>query len=195
MPAELINLIIGLATLCVLSAAAIAALIQLRHIRTSNESQTFSSAFALWFSADVQRGVRFIQHELAVKMEDPAFRRELDNAGAVDHEHHPELNVIDYFDNVGNYIVLGNVREALILHPAAQLISNLWETLSPTIAIMRRKRGKQLYASFEYLAWRSQLWNQRYPDGYTPPGFARLPNPDVWRQADETAAAGNPVRR
>jgi hypothetical protein len=175
-----VNLVIALATLGVLSAAAIAALVQLRHIRESNESNTFSTAFSLWYSPAVQRGLRFIQHDLSAKMEDPAFRRELDTEGAVDHENHPELNVIDYFDNIGIYVVLGNVREAMILHPAAQLITTLWETLSPTIAIMRRKRGKQLYVSFEYLAWRALLWNQHYPDGYTPAGFARLANPDVW---------------
>ena len=194
MSVELTDLIIAFATLCVLSAAAIAALVQLRHIRASNESNTFSTAFALWYSPGVQHGLRFIQHDLSTKMGDPAFRRELDTQGAVDHEHHPELNVLDFFDNVGIYIVLGNVREALILHPAAQLITTLWHTLSPTIAIMRRKRGKQLYASFEYLAWRSQLWNERYPDGYLPAGFARLANPDVWQQADAATAATNPPR-
>jgi hypothetical protein len=183
-----VNLFIALATLLVLSAAAIAALVQLRHIRSSNESNTFSTALELWFTPSVQRGLGFIQHDLAAKMDDPAFRGELDAQGGVDHERHPELNVLDYFDNLGIYVVLGTVREGLILQAAAQLIATLWETLSPTIAIMRRKRGKQLYASFEYLAWRARLWNKRYPDGYTPSGFTRLPNPDVWRTADETAA-------
>jgi hypothetical protein len=60
--------------------------------------------------------------------------------------------------------------------------------ISPTVAIMRRKRGQQLYVSFEYLAHRARLWSQRYPNGYTPKGFERLPNPDIWRNADEARA-------
>ncbi|MBV8459568.1 MAG: hypothetical protein JOZ50_02825 [Candidatus Eremiobacteraeota bacterium] len=184
MSSEQVNLAISVLTLVVLLAAAVAAVVQLRHIRASSESATFSTAFALWYSPEVQRGIRFIQHEFATKMEDPLFRQELDTASAVDHEDHPELNVLDFFDNVGNYVVFGNVREALILHPAGQLIVNVWESLSPAIAIMRRKRGRQLYISFEYLAARARTWMERYPDGYAPKGFVRLPNPDVWQQAD-----------
>jgi len=181
-------LVVSLATLAVLLAAALAAIVQLRNIRATNESATFSAAFALWYSPAVQEGVRFIQHELASKMEQPEFRRELESAGAVDHTRHPELNVIDYFDNIAIYVVLGDVREEMILVPAAQLIENVWATLSPTIAIMRRRRGEQLYSSFEYLAWRAQLWNRRYPNGYVPNGFVRLPNPDVWAEADKGQA-------
>ncbi|MBV8340600.1 MAG: hypothetical protein JO343_11700 [Candidatus Eremiobacteraeota bacterium] len=184
MAPEQVNLTISALTLVVLLAAAVAAIIQLRHLRASSESATFSTAFSLWYSPEVQRGLRFIQHEFATKMEDPVFRRELDTAGAADHLAHPELNVLDYFDNVGIYVVLGTVREAFILHPAGQLIANLWETLSPVIAIVRRKRGKQMYISFEYLAARARKWIERYPDGYAPRGFVRLPNPDIWRQAD-----------
>ena len=189
MSSEQLNLVISAATLAVLLAAALAAIIQLRHIRASNESATFSTAFALWYSPDVQRGLRFIQHELSAKMKDPVFRAELDTPGAVDHEHHPEVNVIDFFDNVAVFVVLGVMREDLILHAGSQLISQLWQTLSPTIAIMRRKRGKQLYVSFEYLAARAHAWMQRYPDGYTPRAFVRLPISDVWLQADAATDA------
>lgn len=184
MSSEQLNLAISALTFIVLLTAAVAAIVQLRHIRASSESATFSTAFGLWYSADVQRGIRFIQHEFAAKMQDPIFRQQLDSAGAVDHDDHPELNVLDYFDNIGIYVVLGYVREALILLPAGQLIVNVWETLSPAIAIMRRKRGRQLYASFEYLAARARTWMERYPDGYTPKGFVRPPNPDVWQKAD-----------
>jgi len=191
MSPDQLNLMISAATLAVLLAAAVAAIVQLRHIRASNESATFSSVFRLWYSPDVQRGLGFVQHDLEAKMKDPAFRAELDTAGAVDHERHPELNVIDYFDNISLYVVLGNVREAMILLPAAQLVEQLWETLSPTIAIMRRRRGRQLYASFEYVVARARVWNARYPDGYTPKGFARLPNPDVWQDADVAGHSGS----
>jgi hypothetical protein len=153
----------------------------LRHIRASNELTAFSEAMELWYSPEVQGGFRFIQHDLADRMKDPAFRDELDTAGVVDHTIHPELNPIDYFDNIGVMVSLGLLREEIILHPAAQLVQNLWETLSPTIAIMRRKRGRQLYVSFEYLAARARQWQERYPDGFQAKGWERLPNPDVWR--------------
>lgn len=179
------NVVTSIATLVVLLTAAIAALVQLRHLRASNELSSFSEAFELWYSAPVQDGLKFIQQGLAAKMEDPSFRRELDTPGPVDHSRHPELNVADFFDNMAIYHILGNMREDMIMQAAAQLMDNLWHSLSPTIAIMRRQRGPQMYASFEYLVHRGRQWSARYPEGFMPKGFQRLPNPDVWLGADK----------
>jgi hypothetical protein len=185
------NVVTSIATLVVLLTAAIAALVQLRHIRASNELSSFYEAFELWYSASVQDGLKFIQHELATKMEDPSFRRELDTPGPVDHSRHPELNVSDFFDNIAIYHMYGNMRESMIMQANAQLLDNLWRTLSPTIAIMRRQRGPQMYASLEYLVCRARLWNARYPDGFLPKGFQRLANPDVWLSADKSSLAAS----
>jgi hypothetical protein len=189
MTVEQTNIVISAATLVVLLTAAIAALVQLRHIRASNDLSTFSEAFELWYSPSVQQGLTFIQRELTTKMEDPAFRRGLETSGPVDRVEHPEVNVLDFFDNTAIYLVMGNMREDMIMQAAGQAVCSLWQTLSPSIAIMRRQRGPQLYASFEYLVWRAQLWQKRYPNGYTPKGFARLPNPDTWLSADKTPPA------
>lgn len=180
MTAEQLNLLVALGTFVVLSTAAVAALVQLRHIRANNEAAAFAEAFDLWYHERIQNGLRFIQQELPEKMQDPAFRDSLDTAGPVDHTLHPELSVLDYFDNIALYVVLGIVRESLILIPASQLVRSLWKTLSPTIAIIRRQRGPSLYAQFEYLVSRAEAWDAQYPDGYHPRGFVRLPNPDVW---------------
>jgi hypothetical protein len=189
MQVEQWNIVVSIATLVVLLTAALAALVQLRHIRASNDLTTFSEAFELWYSPAVQQGITFIQRELPKKMEDPAFRRGLDTPGPVDRTQHPEVNVLDFFDNTAIYLVMGNMREDMIMQAAGQAACSLWQTLSPAIAIMRRKRGPQLYASFEYLVWRAQLWHERYPYGYTPKGFHRLPNPDTWLPADTTPPA------
>jgi hypothetical protein len=50
--------------------------------------------------------------------------------------------------------------------------------------IMRRKRGRQLYVSLEYLANRARHWQQRYPDALQLGDWQRLPNPDVWSSTD-----------
>ena len=187
MSLELVNTLGTVFTAAIIGATAIVAVIQLRHIRASNEVTAFNEALELWYSQPVQHGFRFIQHELKQKMDDPQFRRELDSASVVDHTMHPELNVLDYFDNMGVMVSLGMLREEVILHPASQLLGDLWTTLSPTIAIMRRKRGPQLWVSFEYLAHRARFWQQRYPNGFQAGRWHGLPNPDVW-SADTTRA-------
>ncbi len=141
MSLEALQIAASLLTAAIIGATAIAALIQLRHIRASNELSAFSEAFELWYSAPIQDGFRFIQHELKQRMDDPQFRQELDTAGVVDHAKHPELNVCDFFDNIGVMVSLGLLREDIILHPGGQLVDNLWTQLSPTIAIMRASAG------------------------------------------------------
>lgn len=186
MTLETFNTVVALVTAVIIGATAVAAVVQLRHIRASNELTAFSEAMELWYQPAVQDGFRFIQRELAAKMEDPVFRADLDTAGVVDHIAHPELSPVDFFDNIGVMVSLGLLREDIILHPAGQLLQDLWKTMSPSIAIMRRKRGAQLYVSFEYLASRAALWQQRYPDGFKAKGWERLPNSDVWFVHDQT---------
>lgn len=185
MSLEAWNLLVSLCTVAVLLAAAIAALIQLGHIRSSNELSTFSEIFELWYTPSVQRGITCIHKDLERLMQDPDFRRDLDTAGPVDHERHPELNVLDFFDNVAIYLTTGNLREDMVMQAGAQLMDHLWPAMAPTIAIMRRQRGPQLYSAFEYLVQRSRQWLARYPGGCLPKNFRRLPISDVWLQADE----------
>ena len=178
---ETLNTAGVLLTALIIGTTAVAAVIQLRHIRASNELTAFSEAMELWYSPFVQDGFRFIQRDLAERMKDPKFREDLDTAGVVDHTTHPELGPADYLDNIGVMVSLGLLREEVILHPASQLLQNFWETMSPSIAIMRRKRGRQLYVSLDFLAARARVWRERYPDGFQAKGWERLPNPDVWR--------------
>ena len=189
MSIELVNALGVWFTAIVIAATAVAALVQLRHIRASNELSAFSEAWDMWHTEPVQRGWAFIEHELSKKMEDPNFRCALDTAGVVDHIAHPEVVVCDWIDNIGVMVMLGMLREDVILLPAAQAISTAWDRLAPTIAIMRRKRGPQLYAAFEYLNNRSRVWQQRYPNGFEVIGWQRVPVADPWLEADKASAA------
>jgi len=182
---ELVNALGVWFTAVIIAATAIAALVQLRHIRSSNELSAFSEAWDMWHTEQVQRGFTFIERELAKKMEDASFRRELETAGVVDHRAHPEVVVCDWVDNLGVMVMLGMLREDVILLPAAQAISTAWDRLAPTTAIMRRKRGAQLYAPFEYLKDRARIWMQRYPNGFEISGWRRVPLADSWLQADQ----------
>jgi hypothetical protein len=184
MSLELLSALGTWVTAIIIGATAVAALIQLRHIRASNELTAFSEAWDLWFSAPVQNGFAFIQRELKTRMEDPAFRRELDSPVPVDHAEHPELNVADFLDNIGVMVVLGLMREETIMQPGSQLLVEVWATLAPGIAIMRRKRGAQLYVSFEYLEMRARLGQKRFPDGYQRNGWQRVALADPWLTAD-----------
>lgn len=64
MTLETFNSVVALVTAVIIGATAVAALVQLRHIRASNELTAFSEAMELWYQPAVQDGFRFIQREL-----------------------------------------------------------------------------------------------------------------------------------
>jgi len=59
--------------------------------------------------------------------------------------------------------------------------------MAQTVAIMRRSRGDQNLASFEYLAYVAKRWLEGNPKVY-PRGVPRLAAPDPWLADDRKRA-------
>ena len=179
MPFEVLSAIAAIGTFLVIAATAVAALIQLRHIRANNELVTLKTVMAAWDSEAFQRAVRFVRHELPARMADPAFRAEIDTREPIDRITHPELVVCDFWDTLGVYVMHGMIRESAFLG-IGTLAAAFWRLLSPTVAIMRRQRGRGVYAGFEYLADTIEQLRARFPDGYIPKSWQRPKLEDPW---------------
>ena len=67
------------------------------------------------------------------------------------------MYVIDFYDQVGQFILNGLVSERSILMQEAHLIVAFWDLLKPAIAIMRRDGG-DYYLGFEFLASRASVF-------------------------------------
>ena len=179
MSLELWNTVGTVGTFIVITATAVAAIIQLRHLR-----QRISSGFG----ADLMQQPRvhelfdYIRHELPTLMEDPVFRAGLDKKPA-DRREHPELHLCDLYEQIGSYVRAGLIDEELLIRPQFQNIIMNWDVLEPAIMIVRRKRPAAL-ANFEYLAMRARAWYDRFPKGDYPSGTPRSPGTDIWLAAD-----------
>jgi Domain of unknown function (DUF4760) len=174
MSLEVLSTIFAGLTFAVIAATAIAAIVQLRHLRASNQMNALLALMQLWESPEMQRYFQYTFNELPKKLKDPEFLA-LFNAGALSRTDHPELLVADYWEQIGAYAKHGLFDEASWLDIASAQVLRSWQVLEPIIAARRKSDGNQAtFENFEYLAVRATLWNRRYPDGNWRPGLPRM---------------------
>lgn len=184
---ELLNTVAAFSTLIVISVAAYAAIVQLRHLRASNQLSGLLTI--LHYSQDPEENERriFVMNDLEDRLKDPEFRRGL-MQHPVDQRIHVELKVCDFFEQIGSHVKSGLIEEAAYLETACDFVDRMWSKLEPVIAIMRRTRDETVYDNFEYLTARSRLWTARYPKGTYPDNTPRISIHDRWLEVDNSGS-------
>ncbi|HYL27541.1 MAG TPA: hypothetical protein VEW74_06870 [Candidatus Nitrosotalea sp.] len=190
MGADMIAALAQVGTFVVIAGSVIAALIQLRHIRAGNQLQALLALERDFRASEVQAALAYVQEQLPARLEDPAYRRELERIGFVDPAAHPEMILCNWLNEMGTLLKRGLVSGDTFMDLFARLIVYCWRQAAPAIAIMRRTRGPAQYHDFEYLAIRAAEWLQKNPHGTFPKGFTRESLPDRWSEIDAKTAAG-----
>ena len=178
---ELLNLLVQLGTLAVFSATALAALVQIRHLRASNELDAFLHLNNALRQPALREAFRYVQTHLAEKLEDPAYRADLAHVGFIDARAHPEMDACNWFDEVGTLVKYGLIDERTFLDLFARLAIYYWARLEPAIVVVRRERGPGQYENFEYLAVLAERWRAKHPHGDYPSAVPRKTLVDPWR--------------
>ena len=191
MSLEVLNTIGSVGTFLVIAATAVAAIVQLRHMRAANQLDAVLSLERDFRGHDLQEAFRYVQRELPFKLRDPEYRAELEAIGFVDERTHLEVKACNWFNEMGTLVKNQLVTEDAFMDLFSRLVINYWERLEPAIAVMRRRRGDVMYHDFEYLAIRARAWLQLHPHGTFPNGVQRMPLRDQWAAEDshETADA------
>jgi hypothetical protein len=172
-------------TFLVICGSVVAAMIQLRHIRAGNQLQALLSLERDFRAPELQSALTYVQEYLPQKLEDRAYRRELETIGFIDPAAHPEMIACNWLNEMGTLVKRGLVSEDAFMDLFARLIAHCWKQIAPAVAIMRRSRGQAQYHDFEYLATRAAAWLERNPHGMSPRAFARAPLPDRWWEQDK----------
>ena len=180
----MLTAIAALGTFVVIGASAVAALIQLRHMRVSNQLEALLSLERDFRSEEIQYALRYVQSELPSQLENPSYRNDLAAIGFIDPRAHPEIVLCNWFSEIGTLLKHGLVTEPTFMDMFGRLIVYYWRHLEPVVAIMRRKRGDAQYHGFEFLAMRAKLWLERYPSGIYPKHAGRAVLRDPWREMD-----------
>jgi len=172
-------------TFVVIALTAIAALIQLQHLRSANQLTAWQTFFQMYEGAELADAFHFVREELAERLQDPVFRAELRN-GAIDRARHPEIKIANFFDQWGSYYRMGAIDRSAFMIASADMIDSFWQLLEPVVALSAVRSGgvNMSFESFEYMAVQAKEWLASHPGGNYPAGVARMPLVDKWADVD-----------
>ncbi len=188
MSEALIATIASVISTLVIAIGAVTAIVNLRHVRASNELEGIVAIEENFRSPEMQAALRYVQLELPIQLNDPAYRESLARRGFIDLQEHPELIVCNWCNTMGTLVKHHVVSEAMFMDLFARLIAFCWTSLEPVVALMRRSRGDVQYHDFEYIALRAERWLAQYPSGSFPKGEKRKRIVDPWHDVDEVNA-------
>ena len=182
---EFWSVIASVGTFVVISATAIAAVLQLRHMRAANKIAQIQAFFTEYEGPELREAFRFVRSELADRLKDPAFRAELRSPG-VDRTTHPEISICNFFDQWGLYYRDGVIDRTSFMRVNAGVVVGFWRLLEPVIAITAAvDGGNTAFEQFEYLTVQARRWRGQYKAGDYPKGEMRIELVDPWAEEDK----------
>jgi len=178
-----ISVFVGLGTFFVITITAIAAVIQLRHLRRANELEGLLSVVARIDSMDFQWIIDETRRLVADRMPDAAYRRSIVE-GTFDRANNPWLQLGNVYEWLGTLVRWKLIPEAALMDMCAPRIISAWKSMEPLIALGRRRpENALLMENFEYLYVRSRHWLEQHPSRY-PADTPRADLVDRWAEAD-----------
>lgn len=182
MSAEYLTAYASIGTFVVIAITALAAVVQLRHIRGANQLTGLLHLTQTWRGDDIQHANRFIRTELPAKLKDETYRAELMTPDP-DRRAHPELLAADMLEQTGSYIKYGMIDDQQFIDITGGYIRHMWECLKPVVAIRRAAMNSaSLYENFEYLAVLEQDFAAKHGGDNYPRGVRRLMSEAEWRK-------------
>ena len=190
---ELVNTLATFGTFLVIAGTAIAALVQLRHARGSNQIAALDELREAFQSREFADAQAFVDTRLDELMKNPAFRYQWANRAARSEEFLAQIQCIrlvgNYFEDVGALILAGLLDPDLAIPIYGTDVVRAWDRLEHLTAIGRRRGGNAIWENFEYAAMLCKTWMNSNPEGGYPRNAPRLPVGDVWLEADREYTA------
>ena len=188
MSLELWNTLATFGTFIVIAATAIAALVQLRHARSSNQIAGLTELQDSFQTPQFETAFQFVRSNLATKLQDPEFRYQLTNRAARTSENQTLIGHVstvgNFYESTGLLVKTGLLDRELALSLWSGTDSRDWELLAPVAAMLRRSLGDALWENFEYFTVLAQDWTAAHPKGTYPVGVRRIDLKDEWLEAD-----------
>lgn len=173
MSPEWLTAIGTLGTFVVIAASAIAALMQLRHMRGSNQIQALTECRETLESDRFQEARRFITHRLPALLQDPHMREQFEKAQTFPDELQQISFVANFFESMGAFVRFGIIDRTIACSLWCAVVVSSWDSLLP-VTEMRRQTDAAIWEYFEYLAVLSKRFMEEHPTTY-PRGMERMP--------------------
>ena len=196
MTPEAVTAIASVLTTLVIGATAVAAVVQLRHMRAGNAIEAILSFRSMLDDEEHRRATNLLRGgALNRALADPGFRRyvyRISNRlwpGEVPAEfpalHQAAIAIGNGFELIGGMVRNHVVPTHMFLQNYWWVVDNSWTMMQQYVALMREySRSEGLFEDFEYLTVASRKWAQQHPNSYAP-GVARIPNVNIYPLAQE----------
>ncbi len=175
MSLELLDTVAAVGTLLVIAASATAALVQLRHMRGSNQIMALTEFRETMESPEIGAAQRFISYELPNRLKDPDERRKM-TVLPFSGDYERIGTIANLFEGLGEFVRHGIIDAAIACDMWGYVVLRNWNALLPLTTYIRHTIGApQLWENFEYLALISKQYLADHPKGTYPPYLPRMP--------------------
>lgn len=176
MSLETVNTIAAVGTFLVIATTAIAAIIQLRHMRASNQLAGLLSVLARVEDANFNAWLTETQRQLPVLLSDPDYVQSV-----IDNTFDRSvawLQLGNSYDWVGSLIKNRLIPVEAFLDVYSFRITQAWELMEPITVLARYHSSDAVWENFEYVHVKALEWNKKHAHGNYPAHVphAKLPS-------------------
>ncbi len=179
MSQESLSTVAAIGTFVVIAATAIAAIVQLRHLRAQNQLTGLLTVLARVEDPQFNEWVDGARETIKSRLPDPGYRRAILD-GTFERRDNPWLNLANSYDWVGSLVKHNLIPEESLLDVYAGRVIQAWDIIAGVVPLMRRRLGPAVWENFEFLVVQARKWNAQNPEGAYPKGVPRLQIDVTW---------------
>ena len=179
MSLEALSTAAAIGTFVVITATAIAAVVQLRHLRAQNQLTGLLTVLARVEDPQFNEWVDGAREMVKTRLADPTYRRAILD-GTYERTNNPWLNLANSYDWVGSLVKFKLIPEEPFLDTYSGRIQQAWSIVESIVPLVRSRRGPMVWENFEYLVVRARRYAAIHANGAYPKGVARLQINVTW---------------
>ena len=173
MSAEWVTAYATVGTLLVILASGLAALVQLRHLRSSNQIAALTEFRERIESPEFRQAELFVSYDLPRRCEEPEKYPDLFKLPFT--EEYRSVGVVgNFFESMGLFVKYGVIDSVLACDVWNVLVLRNWKALAPVVAYVRHELDDSLWENFEFLAVLCENYRAKHPSAY-PARAHRMP--------------------
>lgn len=183
MSSDWVTAIATAGTFIVIAASAAAALLQLRHMRGSNQITALMEIRETLESPDFEAASNYVLRDFPRRLEDPEMRKVITTPGPAPDEVLPVRKVCNFMETFGSLVKNGIIDRNIACELFGYVVLQHWDAVAPFVVNRRDAIGNPaIFENFEYLAANSKAWYEAHRNGSYPANTARMPHPELWRE-------------
>ena len=193
MTADEVTALASVGSLVVISATAIAAFVQLRHLGTTNQLMVLND-FREAFERPEIAAARDALPRVLQRLGEAEARREFFTSEAAPEWARDAFPLMRLFETLGTYVIQGMVSRQLVCDLWSPVVLSYWNESVPLIGFMRRRAGPALFENWEALASLSQRWLDENRLSY-PKKLPHMNVVDPWAEVDGAATGAGATEK